>query len=279
MFKPTPTLLADFYKISHRIQYPQGTEYVYSNFTPRSDNYFKGKDSDLYDNKLVWFGTQYYLKHVLIDLFNEEFFHKPLWIVLEQYKRIVENCLGKKNVDTSHIEDLYSLGYLPLHIKALPEGTILGYKVPCLTVINTDPRFYWLTNFIETSLSCNLWMLSNNASIAYEYKKICKHYSDLTCDNEEHLPFQLHDFSMRGMPTHEAAIASGMAHLLSSVGTDTVPAINALEYYYNADITKELVGCSIPATEHAVSCTNILTIEESLKKDGKYKEYSLEDYA
>jgi nicotinamide phosphoribosyltransferase len=254
MFKPTPLLLADFYKISHRVQYPAGTEYVYSNFTPRNDKYFAGNKSSLYNHKLVWFGAQYFIKHILIDMFNEYFFNKPLDHVLDEYRRIIKSCLFVENPEVEHIIDLHNLGFLPIMIKALKEGSVVKYGTPCLTITNTNTKFYWLTNFLETVLSCSIWMMSNNASVAFEYAKLCKHYSNKTCTDEGHLPFQLHDFSMRGMPTLEAAIASGMAHLLVSRGTDTIPAIQALEYYYEADITTELVGCSVPATEHSVMC-------------------------
>lgn len=33
-------LLTDGYKLDHRRQYPEGTQYVYSNWTPRSCQYF-----------------------------------------------------------------------------------------------------------------------------------------------------------------------------------------------------------------------------------------------
>ncbi len=249
-FKQIPTLLSDFYKQSHRIQYPANTELVYSNFTPRSGKYYKGEL-----DKVVFFGLQYFIKNVLIDTFNEEFFNQPLDKVLSDYKRIIKNCLFVENPDTSHIESLHKLGYLPLEVKALDEGSLVNYQIPVLTVVNTLPDFFWLTNYIETAMSADLWMLSNNATLAYEYKQICNKYADITCDNKEHLPFQCHDFSFRGMPGVEAATASGMSHLLSFQGTDTVPSIMALEYYYDADVTKQLVGCSIAASEHSVMCS------------------------
>lgn len=249
-FKQIPTLLSDFYKQSHRIQYPENTELVYSNFTPRSGKYYKGEL-----DKVVFFGLQYFIKNVLIDTFNEEFFNQTLDKVLSDYKRIIKNCLFVENPDTSHIESLHKLGYLPLEVKALDEGSLVNYQIPVLTVVNTLPEFFWLTNYIETAMSADLWMLSNNATLAYEYKQICNKYADITCDNKEHLPFQCHDFSFRGMPGIESATASGMSHLLSFQGTDTVPSIMALEYYYDADVTKELVGCSIAASEHSVMCS------------------------
>lgn len=249
MFKPTPTLLCDFYKISHRKQYPEGTTLVYSNLTPRSGKYYKGKS-----NKVMFFGLQYFIKHVLVDLFNEQFFNRDKEEVIVEYARVIKHCLGDNNPDTSHIEQLHDLGYLPLQIKALPELSLVDYQVPVLTVRNTHPDFYWLTNFIETVMSSDLWLMSNNATLAYDYRMICEEWADKTCDNNDHVPFQCHDFSFRGMAGHEAATMSGMAHLTQFKGTDTIPAIQAMEYYYGKNIETELIGTSIPASEHAVMC-------------------------
>lgn len=250
MFKTIPTLLCDFYKLSHREQYPQNTTLVYSNFTPRNDKYFTNISS-LYDSKVVFFGLQYFLKN-LNDMFNENFFNCDLEDVIFDYDRIITYCLGQTEPNTSHIEELHQLGYLPLEIKALPEGTRIHCKIPVLTIINTHPDFYWLTNFIETLLSSELWIMCNNATIAYEYNKLCNHWADKTCDNKEHVQFQCHDFSFRGMPGHQAAMMSSMAHLTSFVGTDTIPAILGHQYYYNCNVENELIGCSIPASEHSV---------------------------
>jgi len=123
-----------------------------------------------------------------------------------------------------------------------------------MTIENTKPEFFWLTNYIETLASCELWMTSNSATIAYNYRKLLDDYALKTVGDKSFVPFQGHDFSFRGMGGLESAILSGMAHLLSFVGTDTIPAITALEHLYNANIEKELVGTSVPATEHSIQC-------------------------
>ena len=123
-----------------------------------------------------------------------------------------------------------------------------------LTIENTHEDFGWLTNYLETIASCELWQSATSATIALEYRKILDKYAALTSDIPEFVDFQGHDFSMRGMSSLESAITSGMGHLLSFAGTDTIPAILGLENYYNANIENELVGCSVPATEHSVAC-------------------------
>lgn len=241
------TLLCDFYKVSHREQYPEGTTTVYSTWTPRR-SLIKGIDS------VVFFGLQAFVKEYLIDYFNDNFFNRPKDEVVSEYKRVIKHTLGQENPYTKHIEELHDLGYLPITIRALPEGTIVPLRVPCMTIENTHKDFFWLTNYLETLISCNLWQPSTSATIAHKYRMILDEYAELTSDCPEAVAFQAHDFSMRGMANVDAAAASGCGHLLSFNGTDTIPAILYAEKYYGANIEKELVGTSIPATEHSVMC-------------------------
>lgn len=243
-----PLLLTDFYKVGHLFQYPAGTEYVYSNLTPRSNKHFPTAD------RMVFFGLQYFIKKYLIDYFNEYFFEKDKKLILFDYSRRVRTALGTDLPSYQHIEDLHDLGYLPLHIKALPEGTKVPMRVPALTIVNTDPKFFWLTNFIESLMSCMLWQPCTSATIAYEFRKLLDSWAVKTGMPKEFVQWQGHDFSFRGMSSLESATLSGMAHLLSFTGTDTIPAIDALEEYYYANADKELIGGSVPATEHSVMC-------------------------
>ena len=245
--KLTPTLLCDFYKLSHREQYPEGTEVVYSTWIPRSGKHLPDVE------EVVAFGFQGFLKE-LQETFEEDFFSKPKEQVIEDYSRIVKNCLGIQTPPTKHLEELHDLGYLPLKIKALDEGTIVPFRVPMLTVENTDPRFFWLTNYVETMASANLWKPCTSASVARVYRQVLDKYALETTGSTAGVEFQGHDFSMRGMSGVEDAARTGIGHLLSFVGTDTIPAIQYAENYYGANVEKELVGCSVNATEHSVMC-------------------------
>lgn len=242
------TLLCDFYKLSHREQYPDKTEIIYSTWTPRSNKYFPRTD------KVIAFGFQGFIQKYLIDYFKFNFFDRSKIRVVGEYRRMVKHALGINSPEVKHIEELHDLGHLPLEIKALPEGTSVPMRIPMLTIQNTDKRFFWLTNYFETLMSTELWKPCTSATIANEYRKILEKYAKLTSNNIEFVPFQGHDFSMRGMSCVESASISGAAHLTSFVGTDTIPAIIYLEKYYGANIEKELVGTSIPATEHSVMC-------------------------
>lgn len=239
-----PITACDFYKTAHKAMYPAGLTKIYSNFTPRSNNYAVNKDS-----KIVNFGLQGFLKWFLIDLFNSNFFALPEDYVVSEYDRRNNTSLGQGSVNSAHIRALHKLGYLPIEIKALPEGSLVPVKVPLLTVTNTHPDFGWLPNYLETAISAELWKSCTTATTAYEYRKLIQKYAVETGSPLDFVLWQGHDFSLRGLSgLHDAASAAG--HLLSFLGTDTIPAIDYLEQYYDA--RNSFVGGSVPASEHSV---------------------------
>lgn len=242
--------LTDGYKLDHRRQYPEGTEFVYSNWTPRSNSYFPEAEDGC-----VVFGIQYFIKEYLIKRFNEDFFNLDEDVAVKTFERRINTFLGDNEVGTEHIRALHQLGYLPIRIKALPEGDLCPIGVPMLTIINTDPRFFWLTNFLETMMSMCLWLPMTSATTARIYRKeLERHACKTMFPKDIELGFNCHDFSMRGMAGLEAAVTSGMGHLTSFIGSETIPAIGACEVYYNADAEKELIAATVPATEHSVMC-------------------------
>lgn len=245
-----PESCSDFYKVDHRPQYPDDTKYIYSNLTGRSAEYAPGLPG-LFEKKMINFGIQGFSKEYLIDAWRDNFFKLPLHTVLMRFKRRMDNALGPNSVQTEHIADLHRLGYLPLRIKALPEGAKVPVKVPFLTIVNTLPDFFWLTNAIETVMSAFMWKQITNATTAYKYRLLYEKYAEATGGSKEFIAWQGHDFSFRGMSGPEDAARCGAAHLLSFNGTDTIPAIDYLEDYYGGLYT--FVGGSVPATEHSVT--------------------------
>lgn len=243
-----PVLLNDFYKQSHKKLFATESAIIYSTWTPRKSR-IEGV------NEVVNFGLQGFIKKYLIDYFNENFFNRDIEEIRKEYVRILSNTLGGE-IETKHIEDLHKLGYLPIQIDAVKEGTLIPIRCPMFTIQNTLPEFYWVTNFLETLMSAEIWKPMTSATIALQYRKILDKWANKTCDNNSHVDFQGHDFSMRGMSSVECACTSGAGHLTSFKGTDTIPAICYLEKYYNANVEKEMVGGSIPATEHSIMCLN-----------------------
>ncbi len=250
-----PLHCADFYKTGHRIQFPAGTTTVYSNFTARSDKLFNvPRDIGIYDGRVNFFGLQYFIKECLIKTWNEEFFSKPKETIIAAHKRRLDLALGAGAVPVDHVEALHDLGYLPIAIKALPEGTLCPIGVPMLVIYNTHPDFFWLTNYLETWLSCEIWKPITSATIALCYKRLLTRYAKETGGDLDFVNFQGHDFSFRGMSCVEDAAKSGAAHMTSFNGTDTIIALDFLEQYYNANANNEFLGGSVPASEHAVMC-------------------------
>ena len=251
--KLNPLNCIDFYKADHRRQYPEGTTLVYSNFTPRSDK-LSSIPASIYDGTVTFFGLQFFIKDFLIDAWKAEFFDRQKAEVVKKYKRRMNTSLGVGAIPVEHIEALHDLGYLPICIKALAEGSRVHTKVPVLVIYNTHPDFFWLTNYLETILSCYLWKPMTSATVAHHYRVLLDRFAAETGADPAFVQFQAHDFSFRGMSGPEDAALSGAGHLCSFVGTDSVPAIDLIEDYYNGDAEKELIGCSVPATEHSVMC-------------------------
>lgn len=240
-----PLFFTDGYKTSHHRQYPEGTTKVYSNFTPRSNSYApKGC------KKIISFGQQMVLKQIH-NIFQENFFSKPKDVVCGEMKRELSLYLGM-DYDVSHFEALHDLGYLPIKVQSIKEGTLVPMRVPVLTIYNTKPEFFWVTNYLETMLTNLLWKPMTSATIAYQYYNILKKYQLLTDkDNNGAVDFQGHDFSMRGMSSIDSAMLSGLGHVTSFLGTDTLPVIIGAREYYNEE---GFVVGSVNATEHSVMC-------------------------
>ena len=244
-----PLLMIDFYKAVHSEQYPSGMTLCYSPYTPRMTRL---KDT----NKVTYFGGQMFAKSYLIDAFNDYFFNRDEDEVVEEYNRVLTYTLGPGTYNPDKIVKLHRLGYLPITMYAVPEGTRTAIGVPQSVFVNTHPDFAWLTNTLETAYSCFMWHIQVSAEVGYRYRQIVQKYKDMTCDEDVRVARLLGDFSMRGQQSPESAMKSSMGWLLSFLNTATVPAIIGMEEFYNCDITQEEVGYGAISTEHSVMCSN-----------------------
>ena len=212
-------LLTDSYKVSHWKQYPAKTTTVYSYFESRGGKY----------DEVVFFGLQYYVKKYLVgeqvtkakideaERFYGEHFPPGFEFNRAGWEHILENHGGR----------------LPLRIKAAPEGTVVGAKNVLMTVENTDPACFWLTNFVETLL-VQVWYPMTVATHSREQKKVVAKYLDVTGDVAG-LGFKLHDFGFRGVSSVETAGVGSCAHLVNFLGTDTVAGLVVAKDYYGAE--------------------------------------------
>lgn len=265
-----PFLATDGYKTVHKFMYRDDISLVYSNFTPRSNKYApKGCDY------VISFGQQMVMKQIQ-EMFDKYFFKTDLKNEWKNNRFISKiecdtHILGLKNeicqeikkeyslylgydYDVSHIEALWDLGYLPIEVKTLPEGSKVSIGVPVLTIKNTLPEFFWLTNFLETMISTMLWKPITSATLAFELRKTMIESAKRTDKNNvEAIEFMANDFSMRGMGGMDSAMSSGLGHLTSFKASDTLSAIYGARKYYNE---KGFVMGGVPATEHSIMCAN-----------------------
>ncbi|XP_055041061.1 nicotinamide phosphoribosyltransferase 2 [Misgurnus anguillicaudatus] len=227
-------LATDSYKITHYKQYPPGISKVYSYFECRRK---KGGQF----NEVVFFGLQYLLKKYLAgQVVTEEKIQEAKVFYQMHFKQTVFNEEGWRKV----LEKFD--GRLPIRIKAVPEGKIIPRGNVLFTVENTDPDFFWLTNYIETML-VQMWYPITVATISREFKKILAKHLKATSGSLEGLDIMLHDFGYRGVSSQESAALGGAAHLVNFCSTDTVAGLLMAQRYYGCP----MAGFSIPAAEHS----------------------------
>lgn len=247
--KINPMLLIDFYKAVHAEMLPKGITKSVSYFTPRMSRVKRW-------DKVVLFGLQGFIKTYLIDYFNEYFFQKPWEEIKESYTHVLDNCMGKDTYGLQKIEDLHKLGYLPICIRALPEGSRVNMHVPMFEISNTHPHFAWLPQSLESLISAESWHPMLAATVGATYRDIVNYWYDKTCDDNIPRNKALGSFDFRGEECLDSAIKAGAGWCLSFLNTATVPAIPYLEQMYNCDASKEPVAFGSPSTEHAVMCSN-----------------------
>ncbi len=227
-------LLADAYKYSHYKLYYPGTTKIYSYLESRGG---------LFDST-VFYGLQYYLKEYLQgQAFTKE--------DIDEAEELMQGVFGRSEVfnraNFEYILKKYD-GRLPVKIKAVAEGTEVPVHNTLMTIENTDPNCFWLTNFLETLLM-QVWYPSTVATLSHEIRKTVERYFEMTSDNAGGIDFVLNDFGFRGVSSVESAALGGSAHLLNFMGSDTVEASRFLKKYYHA---QKVYGMSVPATEHSI---------------------------
>lgn len=249
MNKTNPMLLIDYYKAVHAEMLPKKMTKSVSYFTPRMSRIGRW-------DKVVMFGLQGFIKTYLIDYFNREFFERPFGEVVAEYQRVLDNTLGAGVYGIEKIKKLHRLGYLPIEIVALPEGTRVPMHIPMFGITNTHPDFAWLPQALESLISAESWHPMIAATVGYTYREIVNRYYGLTCDDGLEKAKALGAFDFRGEECTDSAIKAGAGWCLSFLNTATVPVVPWLEQLYCCDCTKEPVAFGSPSTEHAVMCSN-----------------------
>lgn len=221
----------DSYKASQWVQYPKDTAYISSYIEARGGEY----------KETVFFGLQAFIREYLLE---------PLTMADVDFAETVITAHGEpfNREGWEYIVREHG-GKLPLRIQAVPEGTVMPTGNVQVQVVNTDPKCFWLTSYIETALLRAIWYPSTVATVSREMKKVIAEALEKTSDVpvEAQLPFKLHDFGARGATSQEAAMLGGMGHLINFMGTDTMEALVGAKYHYG----ETMAGFSIPASEHS----------------------------
>lgn len=255
----------DSYKMSHIKMQTEGVLEIYSNFTPRFSKYLQKMLGSKFDNKYVVFGIQWMMLRLHM-MATEGFFNRPKEEVINEMKEVLTPYIGNDKYD--HFEALHDLGYLPIVVKTLDEGTIAPVGVPFLTIRNTEKGFEWLPNFLETLISTDLWKQLTIATVGRIFRKITNEFALETTGSIEGTEWQNHDFHVRGASGFESAAIDGVAFLLSSCGTDNIPALWAANKFYQSSNKQGLLAGSVPAGEHSVTTSGILAEIERAEFNG-----------
>lgn len=254
-------LMSDFYKQAHAEQYPEGITKLISYATARMTRIPK----EMCGDKLTVFGIQAYVKDFLIERFNETFFNVPLEEAMAEYNEIIGPTFPIQYVNTGKFEALHKLGYLPVEVGCLAEGTRVPIRsafelpegqcqVPFMYIINTHPDFPWITEFLESVTSSEVWYPMAIANQAYYYRQIVNKWYGVTGCADAARKSAISEFGFRGGKSSDAAIKASSAFLTSFNKTATIPAIKYMHDYYGDPVGE--IGGGMISTEHSVMCSN-----------------------
>lgn len=265
---PLVFLLCDAYKTGHINQQPLGTDSFFENLTARSHTYF---NTPLDFDGSVFMGLQRLVLRWLVGSFDN-FFKTPFNQVEAEYLEYMDGVLGKGVVKSAHLKELYELGYIPLEIRAVPEGSLVPIRVPFLTIENTVDGFGWLTGYFEDLWSNELWKPCVLATKALHFRRVLEQYANETGAAQAFIDYQAHNFALRGMSGMFDDANSSVGQLIYFKGSDSFPSVWTANRFYNpeGDVPVSEISNSVPATEHSVTCLNIAVYAEELKATPEY---------
>lgn len=252
-------LMSDFYKQGHPEFYPTGQDYLFTCGTPRMSR-LDGI------NEMVVFGIQAYCMDYLIERFNDTFFNRPHDEAVNEVAEFIQETFACESFNIKRISDLHKLGYLPVKVWAIPEGMTIpiidqrehpgAVQIPFMAMESTHPEFAWVTEFLESITSCQVWYPMVIATITKKgYKDtVDRHWRKSVVGQPAHTAIS--EFGFRGAEGSEGAIMASSAFLTSFTKTATVPAIKYLKDYYGKGMSYKDIGSGMSSTEHSTMCSN-----------------------
>jgi len=230
-----PILATDSYKLSHAFSYPSNVAGMFSYIEARTN----GRDT------IIPFGLQMFIEKCLTERVTMEHIDEA-----EAFAALHGEPFNRSGWEK--VVTVYN-GYLPVLIRAVPEGTPVRSGNALVTIECTDPDLFWLSSYLETALQRGFWYPTTIASMDYDIKREIKRFYEISGADMGLLPFALHDFGGRGVTSAEQAEIGGAAHLVNFMGSDTIEGVRAANFYYKP--SSGMAAFSVPATEHSVQCS------------------------
>jgi nicotinamide phosphoribosyltransferase len=231
-------LRSDSYKLTHWRQYPPGTTEVYSYLESRGGRF----------PQTVFFGLQPYLRSYLAgSVVTAEDVEAADRLAAAHFGRAgIFNRTGWMHIVRQHG------GRLPVEIRAVAEGMPVPTHNVLMTIRNTDPACYWLTNFLETLL-LKVWYPTTVATLSGAIFRLVEAAMKRSGEDPGPANMMLHDFGYRGVSSEESAGLGGAAHLVHFRTSDTLIANMLLREHYSGPDTPAdwMPSTSVVATEHS----------------------------
>lgn len=238
----------DSYKISHKNQYIKDADMMVS--------YFEARGGDF--DKVLNFGAEMLCKEYFLQrLTKKQVKNMIRWAHLHMNGNMTDDLEIALNVVVSELD-----GVMPIRIRNAKEGLMIPIKNVVLTIETTvpDKRLFSLVSFFETKI-VRIWKTMTVGTTTYYVRQaILKALEQSADEPQAEINYKFHDFGSRAVSGMEDAAFSGAAHLVNSMGTDTVVAVMAVEMAYG----EEMAGYSIPASEHSSTCSHGLYNEIDL---------------
>lgn len=230
--KFNPILAVDSYKLSHAFAYPKNVVGMFSYIEART----RGQHT------IIPFGLQMWIQKFLTQRVTTEHIDEA-----EAFAKAHGEPFSRYGWEK--IVSCYD-GFLPVTIRAVPEGVPVRSGNALVTIECTDPDVFWLSSYLETALQRGFWYTTTIATLDYDIKREIKRFYEISGADMGLLPFALHDFGGRGVTCAEQAEVGGAAHLVNFMGSDTIEGVRAANFYYD----EPMAAFSVPATEHSVQC-------------------------
>jgi len=230
----------DSYKLTHIPQYKKGGDKMVSYFEARGGAY----------DRVMNYGAQMIAKEYFLQrLTHTQVDNMIAWA----NEHMAGNMVDDLEIALRAVVDELG-GRLPIRIRNAKEGLMIPIKNVLLTIETTipDERFFSLVSYFETKI-VRIWSPMTVATTSYYVRQAIMSALEKSSDDPAaEINFKFHDFGSRGVGGMEVAAFAGSAHLVSSMGSDTIVAVQAIEFAYGM----RMAGYSIPASEHSTTTTH-----------------------